>query len=121
MDPGCSSGDMCAICGLDLNVKPSVFVSQGMSKLRESSVLRNDGLLLQYEAVETIGVHLDCRKKYISSYYINKCSSKKDSSAEASTAGVISRRSSLAAFDFKIHCLFCGEIANILTEKKEGS
>ena len=60
----------CILCdgSIDDSDKPTVIVTRGLETLRKCSVSRQDGILHILEGVESIRVHVVCRKKQHSPY-----------------------------------------------------
>ena len=79
-----------------------------MKKIIGSNSRRNDGINDAVAGLQSIVVHTSCRKRYTRDYI--PCSSNENTKTT---------RSSLTQFQFKAHCLFCGENCDNEKERKK--
>jgi len=87
--------------------------AQGLASLVHYSTLRNDIELTSYlnENHGAVHVHIDCRKKYTC-----KCRFEQEQRAEVNTSDASGpskclRSGFVSPFDWKAHCMLCGESA----------
>ena len=106
--------NMCSVDRYDTFVELS---DQRLSKIKDSSAKRQDGLRLNLEPVQSkLYSHNGCYLHYTSSYHIakylkrnpptQKCSSVEEPVAKR-------RQSTLLPFNFKGNFLFCGEMCSL--------
>jgi hypothetical protein len=107
--------ELCLLCQQPLHTSSTVVVSKGIDALKRASIIRHDGLHESFS--ESITLHLDCRKKYTHPSALSKIASTVENEYSEPPKKVL--RSCVDEFDFKTHCLFCGELANINIEKKK--
>ena len=110
----------CLICRRPLfEAETSQIGVKGLISLLKASQLRHDGLEAEFSSQTDIVLHTDCRKKYTRSSNI-EAAVKGDTPTVSTPTDTRSRRSVEKVFDFRNHCLFCGEDANdsIKVERK---
>ena len=100
---------LCLICGSPLADGETVTVKVGMKNLKRCSAERNDGLRDVMDLNESLSLHVACRRNYIDPANIKRCVSL-SATNDKSTATLL--RSSVQNFQFKTHCLICGEEHN---------
>ena len=106
--------NMCSVGRYDTFVELS---DQRLSKIKDSSAKRQDGLRLNLEPVQSkLYSQNDCYLHYTSSYHNEKYlkrnpPTQKCSSVEKPVAK--RRQSTLLPFNFKKNCLFCGEMCSL--------
>lgn len=83
--------DKCKICGDNLSTGQTVVVSSGMQTLFKFSATNNDGLFLNDGSIESVVLHVQCRKNY----------------TRRVTRTEDSHTLDFASFDFTTMCLFC--------------
>lgn len=106
--------ELCLLCQQPLHTSSTVVVSKGIDALKRASIIRHDGLHEIFS--ESITLHVDCRKKYTHPSALSKIASTVENEYSEPPKKVL--RSCVDEFDFKTHCLFCGELANINIERK---
>ena len=101
------------------------YSSVEMSQLRiqkaiESSLRRNDELYTSLQSMENIKYHKNCYISYTSNDHIDRYPKRKtqQEASSSSSANKRSRRSLSTTFEFKRNCLVCGEICNVIPDKK---
>ena len=112
--------EMCFVCSKSLSEGPTVLVHRGLQTLRDASIERNDGKIEHLRNVNSIKCHVQCRKDYTRKSSILAVKKVPDKGASTSTSSPtrIMMRSSEPVFNFKENCIFCGEEANEVKEKK---
>ena len=88
-------------------------VSRGLERLIEYSAKNNDAELNQYLLTKPriVRVHNSCRRNYTSKRrYDQKCA--KDNADGDGEIQPKTLRSSVPAFDWKIHCFFCNQLCD---------
>lgn len=107
---------LCVICGEALNVGKTVTVTRGLQTLFNTSKRRQDGLHEYFSDVNSLTVHSECRKYYTMPSLIAKEISQRD---HATVCERPTKRTKDTGFNFKTHCLFCGEEASVKVETKK--
>lgn len=105
----------CLLCESLLDSSPTVVVTRGLENLKRCSNERKDGLCDQMELHTSLEVHITCRQQYINQRKIAQSAA--SHSAPETSAGPL-LRSSLPVFQFKTHCIFCGDVADAAAELK---
>ena len=112
---------ICLLCGLEVRESDGVTVSRGLDNLRRCSDERGDGLRVIMDRHTELRVHTACRVRYIQKRPFNTSVAQQSSDGENSLSlGPEHKRlrlSSPTKFDYKTHCLFCGEIASVTVEQ----
>ena len=105
--------NLCLLCEKHVSQEDLVIVTRGLDTIRNSSIRRNDGIAEQLEGLTSINVHSICRRNY----------TRESSIVSAVNPSPQKRlktfRSSLEPFDFKQHCLFCGDECDVSADKKK--
>lgn len=109
--------DLCFICDKKLSEGVSVNVVRGLQTLKTASIERNDGHIDYLNTLSSVNVHSECRKVYTSKNVIIASKRRTDES-EPSTSSA-SRKKRNEVFDFGKLCLFCGQEADEIAEKKK--
>lgn len=107
--------DKCFICDQLLSDDDVVEVRRGLQTLKNASVSRGDGNIEYLNTVNSVNVHSNCRRNYTNNLSI---AAHKRRQEEPSTS-ISPRKKRISAFDFKKLCLFCGEEANEVIERKK--
>ena len=106
-----NQASICFLCDEVLVPDESVTVTRGIDTIRKSSEQRGDGIAKRLHSLSSINVHIICRKNYTrqsSILAVLQPSPKKQKTL----------RSSMIQFNFKQHCLFCGDDCDMTTETK---
>lgn len=109
--------DLCFICDKSLSEGVSVNVVRGLQTLKTASIERNDGHIDYLNTLSSVNVHSECRKVYTSKNAI-VASKRRTEEGEPSTPSA-PRKKRNEVFDFKKLCLFCGQEANEVAERKK--
>ena len=106
--------DKCLLCPYSGNTEVNtwVTVTRGLPSLRSCSERQEDGLHKQISKLESIYVHVSCRKLYTEPKRIAAAQKRKGTDAEASsdespTTSLCSTHPS--TFNIKLDCMFCAE------------
>lgn len=98
--------------------KPPLIKSSRSSGFREASRLRYDGLSEKLEeGADFILCHKNCVSSYCSKDHL-QCLSRKRKTEELSVEEPKRLRGSSSTFNFREHCLFCGETCSLETPQK---
>jgi hypothetical protein len=97
---------ICILCDEELLAEESVTVTRGMDTIRRSSEQRGDGIAEKLNGLSSFDVHIICRKNYTKA--VLQPSPKKQKTL----------RSAMTQFNFKQHCLFCGDDCDMSMETK---
>lgn len=108
------AGD-CFICEELLTVGDTVVVDHGLQTLKNASGRRGDGHIGFLNSIDSVTVHVHCRKDYTRKSSITAFKKRSDVDA----AGPSPRKKRVSVFDFRTLCLFCGDQANKQAEKKK--
>jgi len=116
------SGEVCAICRLVIDLSEQAswqgVGADGLHTLLHYSTERNDSELTEYLTINTeIKVHTSCRKRYVCKRRLDQ-----ELRAKSKTATLPSkplRSTGNAAFDWKQHCMLCGDSAAVDTKNPE--
>lgn len=110
----------CLLCGESLSCGETVKIVGGMKTLIDASNQRKDALFDTLTNLSSVVVHIACRKNYTRKSSITSAlKTSASQAAEASSSQTLpTLRSSLAPFNFKTACLFCGNDADRKTERK---
>ncbi|XP_028418322.1 uncharacterized protein LOC114543611 [Dendronephthya gigantea] len=103
---------ICILCDEELLAEESVTVTRGMETIRKSSEQRGDGIAERLDGLSSIDVHIICRKNYTRQSSIKAV-------LQPSPKKQKTLRSSMTQFNFKQHCLFCGDDCDISIETKK--
>lgn len=109
--------DLCFICDKPLSESDTVNVVRGLQTLKTASIARNDGNIGYLNTLNSVNVHTECRKVYISKNSIT-ASKRRQTERQPSLSPNPPRKKRNETFDFKTLCIFCGEVANEATEIK---
>ena len=109
----------CILCNAILDENSEVVsVTKGIGAIVSASLQRGDDKHDKLKNVSSITVHTECRKNYTRSSSI--VAAKKLQALSGSLSPLCSStavgeclHSSVRSFDFKSHCLFCGEDVEI--------
>lgn len=107
--------DACFICKEVLSDGDVVEVRRGLQTLKNASIARGDGNIEYLDTVTFVNVHSNCRKNYTNTLSIAAFKRRQE---EPSTS-ISPRKKRISSFDFKKLCLFCGEEASEVIEKKK--
>lgn len=88
--------------------------------IKNASQRRKDELHTKIDDEKNYVCHSSCVKSYTSEQHIVK-SLKRHAKTHAESPIPKKTRRSLSSFNFKLHCLFCGEICNLNPDKKNPS
>lgn len=108
----------CFICNDLLSVGKTVNVERGLQTLKTVSNEREDGCIEFLNSVNSVTVHVECRKEYTHKKNIAAFKRQRDEEA-AGTSNLSPHKKRTRAFDFKTLCLFCGEKADEESEIKK--
>ena len=100
------------LCEKEASHRDSVTVTRGLDTIINSSISRKDGIAEKLQGLSSICVHRTCRKNYTRMSSI-------ESVLRPSPKKCKTLRSSLSSFDFKMHCLFYGDVCDLSAEKKK--
>ncbi|KMQ82542.1 hypothetical protein RF55_22593 [Lasius niger] len=103
--------EVCLICCQSLSSGNTVVVERGIDTLRDASVERNDGKIGHLRRVNSIKIHVQCRKEYTRKSSIAATKRKQDEGASTSGSSPprTRRHTNEYLFDFQNLCIFCGE------------
>ena len=107
---------MDGICFFDCTNDSPNLVTCGVGRVetvRNCSIRRGDGLINKLAGVDSIRCHKNCVSTYTSAHHLKRFLSKQkydNLGTDKVVAPKRSRRSGSTDFNFKEHCLFCGEI-----------
>lgn len=102
----------CVVCEKTLNEGETVLVRKGLDTFKNCSLRRKDGISEKLKNVDSVVLHVNCRKKY--TFFRNVAAANNPSLKETTIL-----RSTVSAFDFKRDCLFCSEVCDSEAEKKK--
>ena len=88
--------------------------------IKTASKKRKDGLYAKISDNETINTHESCVKSYTSKEHIRQYLKRKEND-DSESPQPKKTRNSVSAFNFKVHCLFCGDICEMKPNKKNPS
>lgn len=100
----------CLLCGESLEEGETVNVKRGLPAIIAASIRRGDNVHEQVPNTNSVCVHKQCRRDYTRASSI-EAASKTDRPSGSVDEDARQLRSEQKAFDFKNHCLFCGEEA----------
>ena len=80
--------EMCFVCSKSLSEGPTVVVHRGLKTLRNASVERNDGKIEHLRNVNSIKIHVQCRKEYTRKSSILAVKNVRDEGASTSTSSL---------------------------------
>lgn len=115
----------CCICHHKLSEKPTVRVKLGLRKLLTVSTMRDDGRRKYFENVESVEVHVECRKKYtcISQGLLSYTDFPSETTNERPGLTFSPKKKNLRRsnelFNFEKNCFICGKEADLLKLKKQ--
>ncbi|CAH2086035.1 unnamed protein product [Euphydryas editha] len=109
--------DLCFICDKKLSEGVSVNVVRGLQTLKTASIERNDGHIDYLNTLSSVNVHSECRKVYTSKNVIIASKRRTDESEPSTSSAPRKKRNEV--FDFGKLCLFCGQEADEIAEKKK--
>lgn len=112
---------VCFVCTKSLSEGETVVVERGLKTLRDASAERNDGKMEHLRNINSIKIHVQCRKDYTRRNSIIACKRERNESASTSTnSPPRSRmREREQSFNLKEQCIFCGEEASEVKERKK--
>lgn len=102
--------DSCFICDKLLSEGKSVNVSRGLQVLKNASIQRNDGKIEYLSTLNSVKVHIDCRKQYTSEHCIT--AHKRRLEDDEPSPSTLPRKPRTEPFNFAKLCLFCGQTAD---------
>jgi predicted nucleic acid-binding Zn ribbon protein len=113
----------CVLCGESLSKGEVIVVERGMKTILEVSSLRKYGKYEHLQNAHSIQVHAICRKNYTRTKSGNLVGLSDESNTSGSRSVDNPRliRSRLQNFEFKLHCVFCGNQADPKAEIKSQS
>ena len=112
---------LCLLCGESLSYgETQNKIVEGMKNLIEASIQRKDALFDTLTNLSSVAVHTACRKNYTRKSSITAAmkTSASQATVTSSSQTLPTLRSSLAPFNFKTACLFCGNDADSKTARK---
>lgn len=104
--------ELCFVCSKSLLEGTTVVVERCLKTLRDASVERNYEKIEHLRNVNSIKIHVHCRKDYTRSSSISAFKRERDEDASTSTSSPPRRKTRLIAqpsFNFKERCMFCDE------------
>ena len=99
---------ICIICDKSCDIGETVFVTRGLETLRSFSFARNDGIYGTLQELESVTVHVQCRKDYTCRAGLQSTSS--SLSSVTSDRQVLT--SNIGEVNYKTQHLFCEKVLN---------